>query len=123
MKDSTHEDEEEDFFAMLEKEEDAPPPPLIQTNDSVAMSANVVPVLTERNPSLEPAHHSLASDSDHELAAPSMAHPVESDIVFEENLSEFYSKYNFGNLEKVKYLADKFCFRRWELWEQLQWMR
>ena len=119
MKDSTHEDEEEDFFAMLEKEEDAPPPQLIQTNDSVAMSANVVPVLTERNPSLEPAHHSLASDSDHELAAPSMAHPVESDIVFEENLSEFYSKYNFGNLEKVKYLADKFCFRRWELWEQL----
>ena len=115
-------EEDEDFFAILEKEDEIPPQLVSHktveaADEASTQSASVTQ--QERPKSPEPAHHSLASESDHELLEPIPALPTEPDMLFEEHLTEFYSKHNFGNLDKVRYLADKFNFRRWELWEQL----
>ena len=110
-----YDEEEEDFFTMLSKEEQVVPQLISMTNASATQEQRQnVPT------SPEPVHHLLASESDHEIPAVSTdAHIRHADEMFEEVLTEFYSKYNFGNLEKVAYLAEKFNFRRWELWEQL----
>ena len=102
-------EEEEDFFDMLSKEEESAPPLLVQAPAPVIMTAG--------GAQSEPAHHVLSYDSDQE--SPDNRSPPPTGPDFQVILGEFYSKYNFSNLDKVPYLADKFNFRRWELWEQL----
>lgn len=102
-------EDEEDFFQMLENAEDAgeAKQPVIQTK------------IVQERISATPPHHFLHYDSDQE-AEPRMSHtPTSHEPDLVGVLSEFYSKYNFNNLDRVPYLADKFNFRRWELWEQL----
>lgn len=104
-------DEEEDFFDMLGKGDESEPPRLLQID---AVNAAVPIVDANALDLLEPyvsQNTQLSHDSHNreEEGLPSFAN----------TLAAFYSKYNFGNLDKVEYLAEKFESRRWELWEQL----
>jgi len=108
-------DEEEDFFAMLAKDKGEAPQLISKPAPIVVQEPIEIPPVV----SPEPENHFMASDSDHELPDSQDARTCHTDTQFQEALTEFYSKYNIGNLEKVEYLAEKFYFRRWELWEQL----
>ena len=133
-------DDEEDFFAMLGEEEPVTAPALksLATGSGAIVKEPIVaPRLAsavEPGVTIEyesdlvestchssqpmPVHHILSSESDNDL--PLSAEPAEpTDKRFEETLRAFYHQYNFGNLDKVPYLAEKFHSRRWELWEQL----
>ena len=68
----------------------------------------------------------ISSDEDAHLSEVPTGQPPQTEIHDESSLGdfknalyEFYARYNFGNLDKVPYLAEKFFFRRWELWKQL----
>jgi hypothetical protein len=115
-------DDEEDFLALVGQDlQGAPtgthvdviinntPPP---EKDEPYLSARepASPVDVKTSPPVEPVHHVLHSDSE-----PDTPRNPEFGSV----LSEFYSKHNFANLDKVPYLADKFVARKWDLWEQL----
>lgn len=103
---SRAEDEEEDFFDMLSKGEDPEPRKGSQLVDPMSHVHGLIP-----------------TDNSHPLkyaTGPIPPSPLgEAATSFAQYLAEFYSKHNFGNLDKVDYLAEKFELRRWELWEQL----
>jgi hypothetical protein len=95
-------EEEEDFLAMLDGPVVEPVPKLIEAS------------------SPPPNHHILSSDTDDELpVAEAHQEPIAIDTYFQTVLTEFYSRFNFNNLQRVAYIAEKFQFRRWQLWEQL----
>jgi hypothetical protein len=137
-------DDEEDFFAMLGEDPILAPSLKTLTGFESTVSDNITsPQLTipspERRVVLQsesdsvyakhrpdacntsqavPIHHILSSESDNEI--PLSTEPSElPNRRFEDTLRTFYLQYNFGNLDKVPYLAEKFDSRRWELWEQL----
>lgn len=121
--DATHmadDNDEEDFFSMLTKD-DAEAPPLIKAPERLSATAELDGDFKGQNPLVapDPMYHHMASDSEHELEESSPVAAPRSVTEFEEILAEFYAKHNFGNLDKVPYLAEKFTDRRWELWEQL----
>ncbi len=98
-------DDEEDFLELLGN-----------TPDKLNMGA-VAPIHPQgmdlpvpSTKSFEPVHHIVHSDDERDN--------TESDG-FASILSDFYSRHNFANLDKVPYLVDKFCERKWDMWEQL----
>lgn len=95
-------DEEEDFLALVESPKNA---------DTVAPVANPAPTKL--------AEHCLSSGNASDTEAPPAPTNMPSFEEFKETLTEFYAKYNFGNLDKVPYITEKFFFRRWDLWKQL----
>ena len=125
----TSDDEEEDFFQMLnDGHQQSSPPQLISLpQDKVQLGASVrdatlsqVSCASEVPPVQEEArHHSLNSGDESDTDHHSDYSPVNKENEFMSILASFYSTHNFANLDKVPYLAEKFNFRRWELWEQL----
>lgn len=128
----SEDEQEEDFFAMLTADEK------VITGTGSGSGAEISSGHTDQPPSAEPfpihqSRHSAAGAEYHDMASDSELdehirwhHPsqgpdsnIKSGDDFEETLRWFYSKYNFGNLDKVAFLASKFTDRRWELWEQL----
>jgi|LauGreDrversion4_2_1035121.scaffolds.fasta_scaffold12766_4 hypothetical protein len=101
------EDDEEDFLALVDGEK-----------------RSTVEINTEQI--IHPETVDLSSDEHISTTSVATGQPVPNGAregsTFEEfksALSDFYARFNFANLDKVPYLAEKFFFRRWELWKQL----
>ena len=99
-------DEEEDFLALVDGQKDA-----------VTKLAHV---------EKKPETIDLSSDEHVSLCEIPTGQPAQNEIREESSLEDFknalydfYARYNFGNLDRVPLLAEKFFFRRWELWKQL----
>ena len=107
LNDQSLDEEEEDFLALVDgnttkdigiKTEDTSHPVQVDLSSDEHLSATSVPT---------------------GQPLPTEAREGSSVEEFKSALSDFYARYNFANLDKVPYLAEKFFFRRWELWKQL----
>jgi hypothetical protein len=106
MNSAVSDDDEEDFLALVEGKN---PEPAIVGEKPV----------TPESIDLSSDEHIPVSEIPTGLPEKNEAHSGVSFEEFKASLYDFYAKYNFGNLDKVPYLAEKFFFRRWELWKQL----
>jgi hypothetical protein len=99
-------DDEEDFLALVDSEEKS-----VKDLPQIAVQPDTVDLSSDEHLSLSEIQ------TGHETQ--NGTHEGTSLDNFKSALYDFYARYNFGNLDKIPYLAEKFYFRRWELWKQL----
>jgi len=109
MQPNFDQEEEEDFFALL-------------GGSSAKEEVVVQPaaLVSPTQPAPQVVEHELSPRSVTDKGPVQQSHSeLHSFEDFKEALLDFYATYNFGNLDKVPYLTEKFFFRRWDLWKQL----
>jgi hypothetical protein len=106
-------DEEEDFLALVGSSGDSS-----NLNDGVLVTPATLVLPSSESQEVE--HVELSPRETNDASPVQQSHTeLPSFEDFKDALSDFYATYNFGNLEKVPYLAERFFFRRWDLWKQL----
>jgi len=99
-------DDEEDFLALVDSEEKS-----VKDVPQIAVQPDTVDLSSDEHLSLSEIQTGHVEQNG--------THEATSLDDFKSALYDFYARYNFGNLDKIPYLAEKFYFRRWELWKQL----
>jgi hypothetical protein len=107
-------DDEEDFLALVGSKRGS-----VNVNDTDSVATARINSSFSQIPAVVD-HVELSPRATNQASPAQQSHSeLPSFEDFKDALQEFYATYNFGNLEKVPYLAERFIFRRWDLWRQL----